>query len=303
MSKHITVRFDKNAVLFFDKRNGTKLRLALGKYDKASKPELVDMKLTDFCSFGCTFCYQGSTLKGKHASMENIEFAINEFKKVGVCEIAFGGGEILEMDNIVEIIQKVHASGIVPNFTTKLPGRVRAIWDEIGDLIGGFAYSAETSAQVESFAKLMKAGGIPTSKMNLHYVMGLGDRQHFRDYLIKAFDNDLRVTLLGYKTTGRGKDVIPHPYDWWIQEVTSLINEGLCPSLSIDTPMAGQYAGEMPIDSRMFFTSEGQYSMYLDAVSMKFGASSFDALDTLRPFDKNWRKTYRRKDFAQSQLK
>lgn len=34
----IAVRFDKNAVALFDRRNGTKLRFAIGKYEKASKP-------------------------------------------------------------------------------------------------------------------------------------------------------------------------------------------------------------------------------------------------------------------------
>lgn len=72
----IAVRFDKSAVVFFDRRNGTKLRFAIGKYEKASKPELVDIKISDYCSYGCSWCYQGSTTLGQHSTPENVDFIV-----------------------------------------------------------------------------------------------------------------------------------------------------------------------------------------------------------------------------------
>lgn len=297
----IKVRFDKNAVALFDSRNGTKLRFAIGKYEKASKPELVDLKITDYCSFNCSFCYQGSSVLGKHAKMENVDFVINELAKAKVFEVAIGGGDPLEYDDIVEVLQKFHAAGIVPNFTTKFPGKLRKIWPEIEHIVGGFAYSAETPGQIRAAASLFTKGGIPLSKANLHYVMGLGDREHFRNYLEAANEVGLRVTLLGYKTSGRGKDVVPFPYDWWMEEVTDLVSRGVCPSLSIDTPLAEAYADELPVDHTHFHTLEGAFSLYIDMVSMEMGASSFDEKEELVPFDSNWRKLYKQRSFAKGQ--
>ena len=242
----IAVRFDKNAVMLFDLRNGTKMRFSLGPYRKASKPELVDISVSDYCSAGCAFCYRGSTIQGKHATMEDMEFII----------------------------------------------------EELAPYVGGFAYSAETAAQVRVAKKVFTKGGVPDHKVNLHYVMGLGEREHFEEYLRAANEAGYRVTLLGYKTTGRGKEVIPHPYDWWIDSLNTLVTAGECPSVSIDTPLAEQYREELPVEGYQFHTREGFVSMFIDAVSMEMGASSFDEKETLVPFNKNWRKKYRKKSFA-----
>lgn len=294
----IATRLDKNALVFFDRRNGTKLRFALGAYRKASKPELVDLKITDFCSFGCTFCYQNSGLEGKHASLENIDFIVKQLAKAKVFEVAIGGGETLEHPQIVEIITKFYEAGIVPNFTTKFPGKVRKFWPQLGHMVGGFAYSAETPAQIHAAAKLFKAGGIPSKKVNLHCVMGLTTREEFRAYLEAAEEEGYRVTLLGYKTVGRGKNIVPHPYAWWVEEVQDLINQERCPSLSIDTPLAAQYGSLLPVPTYTYHTQEGAVSMYIDCVALTFGTSSFEPKGKLRPFDENWRKVYRQKSFV-----
>lgn len=288
---NIAVRFDRNAVALFDRRNGTKLRFAVGPYEKAGKPELVDIKITDWCDVGCAFCYQDSTLLGKHASWENLERVVEELAKAKVFEVALGGGETTAHPRFVELLQAFRSAGVVPNFTTKKPAAVRRLWPAIGDLIGGFAYSAETAGQVRAAAKAMR--DIPAEKVSLHYVMGLGPREHFEEYLRAAHEAGYRVTLLGYKLTGRGKEVIPFPYGWWMEAVSKLIAEGTCPSLSIDTPLAKEYDGLMPVRRELYHCEEGKYSLYIDAVALTMGASSFDEKEELVPFDGAWRERYR----------
>ena len=291
--KGISVRRDKNAISLFDRSNGTKVRFAIGPYTKAKRPELVDIKITDFCPAQCSFCYQGSTPSGEHSSMENMENVIYELSKARVQEVAMGGGETTYHPQFAEICKKFAQAGVVPNFTTKYPARVRMHWDNIKDYIGGFAYSAETPKNIYDAAKLLKRAGIPDHKVSLHHVMGLSRQGQFREYMQAAHDVGYRVTLLGYKTTGRGKNVTPFPYDWWIEEMNSLIREGRCPSTSIDTPLADQYDGLMPVESTMYHTREGAFSMYIDAVQMKMGASSFDESVDLVPFDKDWVARYK----------
>ena len=415
--KGISVRRDKNAISLFDRSNGTKVRFAIGPYTKAKRPELVDIKITDFCPAMCPACYMGSTPSGEHSSMENMDNVIYELSKARVQEVACldrgtlvatpagmvpigdlvvgsdvydstgrvsvvtnvhhsmrdtiklkgnrgfeviatpdhpfivsgniveakdcvgrvldsgagvkilsiessgerevvditldggsshifqlshavlshncGGGETTYHPQFAEICKKFAQAGVVPNFTTKYPARVRMHWDNIKDYIGGFAYSAETPKNIYDAAKLLKRAGIPDHKVSLHHVMGLSRQGQFREYMQAAHDVGYRVTLLGYKTTGRGKNVTPFHYDWWIEEMNSLIREGRCPSTSIDTPLADQYDGLMPVESTMYHTREGAFSMYIDAVQMKMGASSFDESVDLVPFDKDWVARYK----------
>jgi len=287
----IKVRRDKNAVVLFNQINGHKIRLALGNYTKAKRPELVDIKITDYCPFACTFCYQDSTLQGEHAYNVNMSLVINRLAKAKVFEVALGGGEPTDHPDFINILRDFRAAGIVPNFTTKSLGWVKRNWSEIEDVVGAFAYSAESVKDLESADKMFAE--IPRDRINIHYVMGLQDRDDFVLFMKRAAELGFRVTLLGYKITGRGKNVIPFPYDWWIQAITLLAALGKCPTLSIDTPLAEQYDGVMPVSKQVYHTREGFVSMYIDAVAMKMGASSFDAAVELVPFDDQWLKRYK----------
>lgn len=286
----IKVRRDKNALAFFDNTNGTKIRLAVGKYTKSEYPELVDIKITDYCAFGCVFCYQGSTVEGKHASYENLQLIIKRLAEAKVFEIAAGGGEPTDHPDFIRMLKDFHAAGIVPNFTTRSLGWVKRNWKEIEPYIGAFAYSADTIQHLESAASMFK--DIPKERINIHYIMGLQNEVHFVEFMKKAHDLEFRVTLLGYKTTGRGKNVVPVSYDWWMGAVDFLLKMGVCPTFSIDTPLAEQYQEVLPVAKEMFHTREGFVSAYIDAVSMEMGASSFDEKEELVPFDEKWVERY-----------
>jgi len=286
----IKVRRDKNAVVLFNQVTGHKVRLAVGDYTKAKRPELVDIKITDYCPFACTFCYQDSTLQGQHATLENMILVVERLRAAKVFEVALGGGEPTDHPNFIQILREFRNAGIVPNFTTKSMGWVKRNWPEIEDVVGALAYSAESVKDLDSAAKMF--ADIPTDRINIHYVMGLQGKDDFVRFMKRAAEIGFRVTLLGYKTTGRGKDVIPEPYDWWISAVSILSALGKCPTLSIDTPLAEQYDGRMPVGEQLYHTREGFVSAYIDAVAMKMGASSFDAAVELVPFDSQWLTRY-----------
>lgn len=287
----VRLRRDGKIVTIFSQKDGAKIRLGFGKYDKATWPELVDIKISDWCDLGCTFCYQDSTLLGKHASWRNLLYIVDELSEKKVFEVALGGGETTAHPKFIPLLQEFREAQVIPNFTTKKPAAVRNLWPEIKDLIGGFAYSAETAGQVRAAAHMFR--DIHPEKVNLHYVMGLGDRKHFEDYMREAALHGYRVTLLGYKTTGRGREVVPHPYGWWIPAVDMLIEEGTCPNLSIDTPLAEEYEPHLPVPTYLYHTREGAYSMYIDAVALTMGASSFDEKEILVPFDDSWVDRYK----------
>ena len=80
----------------FNRNNGAKIRFSFERNaevpDKASAPELVDLKITDFCPFNCEFCYMDSTLRGKHAPKQELDGVINQLSRMKVFEVALGGG-------------------------------------------------------------------------------------------------------------------------------------------------------------------------------------------------------------------
>jgi len=76
----------------YDSPTGIKFRLGDGEIKKSYTPELMDIKVTDYCRVGCDFCYQGSTPQGRHAPWDRLQRAVVILKQLDVMEVALGGG-------------------------------------------------------------------------------------------------------------------------------------------------------------------------------------------------------------------
>lgn len=291
--KTLSVRRDKNAVTIFNTKDGSKIRLGIGKYEKASRPELVDIKISDYCSMSCQFCYVGSTTEGQHGRFCDLVYIADELAKAKVFEVAIGGGEPTEFPAFISYLKYLREVGIVPNFTTKSAVWVRKNWKEIEDVIGAFAYSADSPDQLIQAARHFQQ--IPNDRINIHCVMGLQTEHQFVEYMALAKSLDLRVTLLGYKTTHRGATFEYFKlYNWWIEVIRYLISKDKCPTFSIDTTLAKQYHSELQqiLPDYTYHVDEGKFSCYVDAVAMKLGASSYENLDQMVDFDENWLEAY-----------
>lgn len=128
-----------------------------------SVPELVDIKITDFCPYGCDYCYQDSTVDGIHGDTTAIFSMIDYMKDLGVFELAIGGGEPTlhpDFDGIIERCINTNDKGmfIVPNFTTRNLSIFKKDIDYVANLlnsIGGFAYSVDEPNDVERYKNLI----------------------------------------------------------------------------------------------------------------------------------------------------
>lgn len=296
--KHYVCRHDPvyNYWTLFSPEDGAKVRLSLTgdmprefSPEKAFAPELIDIKITDFCPFGCKFCYQGSTTKGGHANLVWWHLA-SELKDHKVFEVALGGGEPTLHPEFSTILETFKAAGVVPNFTTRNlnwlnDSRER---EKILDNCGAFAFSTERAADILQLGSLLKTHNVPPSKANVQIVMGLFSEWQFREIAEACYKQDLRLTLLGYKTNGRGESVKPKEYSWWLNEVQKLRRENKISKLCIDTAIAAEYEQEiidMGIPRWLFHTQEGKFSMYYDAVRKLAGPSSYCDEDLLVPWD------------------
>ena len=259
----------------FNRLNGNKVRLSFNADDPtpiaASAPELVDVKITDYCPFGCPFCYQDSTLEGKHATLENLVDVANKIAAAKVFEVAIGGGEPTLHPDFITILRIFRNRGVVPNFTTRNLGWLnKPDAETILDLCGSFAFSAQTADEVRHLNEILADGIEPT----IHIVMGTVDRETLAEMLDVISAADFDVTLLGWKRTGRAQDP-EHPYlDWWWETA----HEHAPHRLGIDTALAAESeaAGLLAdVPKWQYHTADGPWSCYIDAVNMTVAPSSW----------------------------
>lgn len=316
---HYVARKDKDYWTVFNRTNGEKVRFSFISSEaptKATSPELADIKITDFCPYDCDFCYQDSTIKGQHAKIEDIKKISKELSAKNVFEVALGGGETTLHPNFVEILKIFKEENIVPNFTTKNLNLLRqSNAKEIIESCGAMAFSVQSKEEIlkvkSAFIDFEEQDKITTSmydyyssndkrsspwkpKITFQIVMGVMPEKEFISMLDEISDFGARVTLLGYKENGRGSSFAPFDYNNWLDIVLAK-KEKSGMIVSIDTALAAEFEKELlskEIDSKSFHTNEGAFSVYIDAVKMKFYPSSYVGLENSKTFDENWLDGY-----------
>lgn len=260
----------------FDYATGSKTRLTGRKAAKptvASTPELVDVKITDFCPVGCSYCYQGSTKRGRHADTDKLMAWIDDCGREGVFEAAIGGGDPTTHPDFAEILERFHKNGIVPNFSTQL-------WDWLDDqkianavmsYCGAVALSTQSPADakrwIEECSKRKMRG-------HVHYVLGLSPLSNLVD-MLEVMDGS-HLVLLAYKQMGRAQNKPPIDYTGW-QHIVRKHRPANC-KVAVDSFLVqdvedGFSRKEVP--GVLFEQGDGRFSLYYDAVEQEYAAHSF----------------------------
>lgn len=240
----------------FDKRSG-QLMLFRGERLVSDTPELIDLKITDYCPFGCSFCYQGSTADGKHADFGEIERFADLCFELGVFEVAIGGGEPTLHPRFLDVLSLFAERGILAHFTTK---NLKFLSDahtliKVFGRSGSSAYSLDPASERE-WSQLETALSCLASQLRdsfrgnssvlsvfadrmvslphriyIHLVMGTFTRDQYRAALerlysmAQSFGLVIPITLLGFKRIGRGEGYEPIEYrDWWLEETMGFYN-------------------------------------------------------------------------------
>ena len=263
---------DNEYWITFNKETGSKFRFSFHTsqpYTKSSTPELVDLKITDYCPYDCSFCYQNSTVNGKHANHNDLRSIIIALSELKVFEIAIGGGEPTLYPHFSEIIHFCNECGITPNFTTF---NTNFLLNNplIYKLVGAIAYSCTSAKDVQNLLQINKEF---LNKITIQIPMGTVERSEFKNIMDITSKNRIGVTLLGYKTTGRGNDFKPIDYSWAVDDILA----DKYYYVGIDTVFAQQFADKLKnhVDSRLYTLDEGKFSCYIDGVRLVMGPSSF----------------------------
>lgn len=121
-----------------------------------SSPSLVDLQVTRRCRMGCPHCYASSQPDGAHMAFADVARLLEEIARAGVCQLAIGGGEPLLHPDIVPILERAHALGLVPNLTTNGEALTPRVLDTMARCCGAVALSLEGVG--DEFARRRRAG-------------------------------------------------------------------------------------------------------------------------------------------------
>ena len=245
----------------------------------AAVPELVDVKITDYCPVGCTYCYQGSTKQGKHAELTEIQDFARYIGNMGVFEVAIGGGDPTTHPDFVEIIKAFAQNGVVPNFSTQMWDWLKnpKIVDAVREHCGAVALSTQSPAQAEKFFKACQKERI---RAHIHYVLGLKPLSNLKKMLkldVKGYYGQ-HMVLLAYKEMGRAEGTPPVDYSGWQRMLSDYTSQNWNWSVAVDSFLVNDVRDGFTRDEvpeTLFENGDGKFSLYWDAVEGEYAAHSF----------------------------
>lgn len=281
--------------VLFNREDGTKLRMNFSSpginisVEKAQNPELVDIKVTDRCPFelDCGFCYMGSTRQGAEASLKHVSNLLIAYAEMGVFEVAFGGGEPTLWPPFKEVLAFTRSLGIIPNFTSK---NFHAMRDEgLMRNVGAVAFSITDTQSFKRFRKVYDEQRVQSNlhlaKVSIQIIPEIIEDSLLKEIFAYADSEHMRLTLLGYKTTGRGGEFdgrLVRPEGFWIP----LAQAHRFLRLAIDATLAENSKDALAkarVPRWSYHLTEGSFSMYADAVTKRIGPSSYVEPSELKP--------------------
>ena len=289
-------RYDESGKFWtlFNKSNGTKIRMSFYQdsvADNSDKPELVDVKITSYCDKGCSFCYQSSTKTGAAADVNFISNVADKLNKLGVFEVALGGGEPTTHPDFLRILQIFVGKNIITNFSTRNPSWLVKNMDSINNLVGAIGISVQSSKEIKSILQMFDRAKIIINKnysfcikpkITFQVVVGCCSDVELKNILKESGKHSIPVLLLGWKIVGFGST--GPMYDFKLSDVLDQFKEkksyGIYwngPSISFDSALVEKEKEWLSNSSNKEYWTlgEGTHSMYIDCVEKKMGKSSF----------------------------
>lgn len=292
----LVCRKDGDWWVLFNRSTGGKVRLSFAcnpASHRALTPELVDVKITDYCPHGCRFCYQMSTLHGLHAKHDDVIKSLTyEFERARVFEVALGGGETTAHPQFSDILHGFSLRGVTPNFTSY--DMSWSMHDDLREAViecaGGFAVSRiddhKTLCRLKEWNDKHYSDG-PCGTLNIP--LGCYSEYEVRNAIMFCRENYVEFTLLGFKSTGRGHTFETFEYC----RIMDVLKDSEIDRFGADTRFVEQFHDalvESGVSEKLIVGREGSHSCYIDAVRGLVGPSSFcdeseyTKLDVDRPF-------------------
>ena len=258
-----------NVAIFDD---GTKIR-----YNNSNSliPEFVesmDIKISNYCPFGCPMCHEKSSEDGEYGKILHHPFI--KTLQSGT-ELALGGGAVTYHPDLIPFLEELKEQGVLPSITIN-----QREWEETkidylinNQLIYGLGVSF-TNVDDEVWDKILS---YPNAVV--HLIAGYHSRDVFEYFANKG----AKILILGYKNWGRGEDYFKN-YSNQIMVRTRELKEILptlftkCKVVSFDNLSIKQLDIRTVIGEEkwkeFYMGDDGQYTMYVDMVKQECAKSS-----------------------------
>lgn len=263
--------------------DGTKIKTTLSDKFIAQFPDSIDLKITNYCDNNCEFCYEDSSVNGKHAE---IDYELLNTFPSGI-EIALGGGNPFSHPKLYDLLLLFKSKKIIANITIN-QAHLKSYKNDIEKFINeGLIYGLGVSAANidEALINFSKAH----NNVVLHFINGCVD---FND-LNLICRQKLKILILGYKYKGRGERFYSSIVEERMIELKKNIAQILNNSnsiISFDNLALEQLEIQSVVNEKTwelgYMGEDGEQSMYIDLVDRKFAKNSivvnrYDLLDDL----------------------
>lgn len=255
--------------------DGTTIRRTEDDEFRPAFAENVDCKITDRCDGGCQFCYEGCTPSGKHGDILNDTF-INSLHSF--TELALNGND-LSHPHLLLFLSRLKEKKVIANLTVnqihfeRHYNFIKELLDK--KLIWGLGISLREPTDV--FINLVKT--IPNAV--IHTINGILTEND----LDRLANHDLKILILGYKTTGRGLEYRSNNLGELMKNTTylglmlpAIVKEGWFKNLSFDNLAIKQLNVKRLMSEeeweRFYMGDDGTFTFYIDLVSQTFSKNS-----------------------------
>ncbi len=257
-------------------KDGTKIRETEEDYFIPSFSENTDCKLTDKCSVGCPFCYEGCTPSGKHSEIDFNSPWLNSLHPF--TELAINGND-LDHPQLEELLVFLKGKSIITNLTVNEKQLIKGVeqlkeWQK-NNMLYGIGVSFSTCDFKTHQEAILATEGL--DNVVFHTIAGVTTRGEYEMlYAIHA-----KVLILGYKELGRGisykeKNDVDNKIKELKRSLDGLIEK--CFVVSFDN-LAIEQLGVKELLSEsewneFYMGDDGQFTFYIDMVKNEYAKNS-----------------------------
>lgn len=274
--------------------DGTKIRETI--YDEfiPEFPENADVKITDKCSQGCPFCYEGCTKQGEHSYLMCEDGTFGQhwmYTLHPYTELAINGND-LDHPDLDKFLLKMQSMKVVVNITVNQNQFMKHL-DYLKYLtkykmIYGLGVSL-VDASDEKFFEALKS--FPNAVV--HTIAGILSSKD----IILLMKNHVKVLILGYKNLGRGinykNNVYNHVEDYikqlqyWLPKMVDKCRVVSFDNLAIEQLGVKEllFKDKQKEWDEFYMGDDGNFTLYIDAVNQTFAKNSCMPADERFPIE------------------
>ena len=263
--------------------DGTKIRRTEEDEFIPEFPENADVKITDKCSQGCPFCYEGCTKQGEHSYLMCEDGTFGQhwmYTLHPYTELAINGND-LDHPDLDKFLLKIQEMKIIVNVTVNQNQFMKHLdylkYLTNKKMIYGLGVSLSNSKDENFFNEIKN---FPNAV--IHTIAGILTSED----IVLLMKNHVKVLILGYKNLGRGinykNNVYNHVEDYikqlqfWLPKMVNKCKVVSFDNLAIEQLGVKELLFKDKEDewNEFYMGDDGNFTLYIDAVNQTFAKNS-----------------------------